>query len=199
MNSESVARNLLHHRLGQGLTQEQLAERAGVTARTIQRIEAATGAAHPTTLALLAGALAVPVQDLWREPAGNPTPPDGPASASPTALVLLHLLPLLGVLLPFANVLAPLFFWLYQRGDEPTFEQQGRLVVNFQVSVTLGVGLAVGMLLLYFPVGLGLLVLSYGGSVGMSLVNARRAWRGAPVHYPLALPVLDTATGGANA
>ncbi len=198
MNPASVARNLLHHRLSQGLTQEQLAERAGVTARTIQRIEA-TGAAHPTTLALLAGALAVPVQDLSRGPAGEPTPPAGPASAFPNALVLLHLLPLLGALLPFANVLAPLLFWLYKRGDDPNFEQQGRLVVNFQVSMTLGVGLAVGLLLGCFPVGLGLLILSYGCSLGMSLVNARRAWRGAPVHYPLALPVLGTGTEGADA
>ncbi len=120
MNPASVARNLLHYRLSQGLTQEQLAERAGVTARTIQRIEAATGAAHPTTLALLAGALAVPVQDLSREPAGEPTLPAAPASASPDALVLLHLLPLLG-LLPFANVLAPPVILALQPRRRPKF------------------------------------------------------------------------------
>ncbi len=72
-------------------------------------------------------------------------------------------------------------------------------MVNFQLSLTLGVGLAVGLLLSYFPMGLGLLVLSYGCSLGMSLVNARRAWRGTPVHYPLALPVLGTRTAGTDA
>ncbi|UOQ70391.1 helix-turn-helix domain-containing protein [Hymenobacter cellulosilyticus] len=191
MTSDSVAQNLLLHRLRLGLTQEQLAERAGVTARTIQRIEA-TGAAHLTTLTLLATALAIPVQAL-QTPAPTPkSPAPTPVSADRHALVLLQLLPLLGAVVPFANVLAPLFYWLHRRSDDPVFAAQARLVVNFQLSVTVGIGAAVGLLLSYFPAGLGLLMLCSAGALALSLVNARRAWRGVRVRYPLALPALSS-------
>ncbi|MVN77809.1 DUF4870 domain-containing protein [Hymenobacter sp. HMF4947] len=193
MNKELVARNLLHQRTSRGLTQEQLAEQAGVTARTIQRVEAAAGTPQLTTLALLASALGISVQELAQAPVADT--PSRPAAKDNGTLALLHLLPLLGLVVPFAHVLAPLFFWLYARPLDVRLDTQGRAVVNFQVAMTLGIGLGVGLLVLCFPVGALLLLGCYGLVLGMSLVNARRALRNQPVHYPLALPVLRTATG----
>lgn len=197
MNKELVARNLLRQRTLRGLTQEQLAEQAGVTARTIQRVEAATGVPHPSTLALLAGALAISVQELLQEPAGAPPVQFPPANAAPgttaSQLALLHLVPLLGMAVPFANVLAPVFFWLHARAADADFDAQGRAVINFQATMALGIGLGVGGLVLYFPVGAGLLALSYGLVVTMGLVNAWRALRHRRIHYPLALPILRKA------
>ncbi|GAA4350070.1 hypothetical protein GCM10023185_07410 [Hymenobacter saemangeumensis] len=188
MDKEAVARNLLLQRQQRGLTQEQLAERAGVTTRTIQRIEAGSGAPHLSTLSLLAGALELPVQDLMKNPE---LLADGPkATVAGSNLMLLHLLPLLGLLLPFANVLAPLFYWLYKRTDNRCYDAHAPAVVNFQATMTFGIGVAVVLLVLYFPVGLLLLGLCYGLIVGFSIRNARRAWRGQPACYPLSLPLL---------
>ncbi|GAA4037905.1 hypothetical protein GCM10022409_23950 [Hymenobacter glaciei] len=202
MNKELVARNLLHQRTLRGLTQEQLAERAGITARTIQRIEAATGAPHLTTLALLAGALAIPVQALSQEPtAALPVVEPGRASPIMTSnqLALLHLVPLLGIVVPFANILAPVFFWLSRRATDARFDAQGRAVINFQLSMTLGIGLGVGCLVLYFPVGAVLLALCYGLVVAMSVVNAQRALRNHRVYYPLSLPIFSSASTAKDA
>ncbi|MCI1831973.1 MAG: helix-turn-helix domain-containing protein [Bifidobacterium sp.] len=60
MNTTAVA----DLRKRRGWTQERLASESGVTTRTIQRIEAGSGA-NLQTLSLLAGALEVDVQDLF--------------------------------------------------------------------------------------------------------------------------------------
>lgn len=188
MDKEAVAQNLLSQRQHRGFTQEQLAERAGVTTRTIQRIEAGSGAPHLSTLSLLAAALSISVQELTQAP--EPTATVFPAPTAAPALVLLHLLPLLGLVLPFANVLAPLFFWLYKRTEDPRYDAHAPAVVNFQAAMTLGIGGAVVLLVWYFPVGLLLLGLCYGLILGFSIRNARRAFRGRPVHFPFSVPVL---------
>ncbi|GIT81499.1 hypothetical protein LLS1_31680 [Leifsonia sp. LS1] len=51
-------------RRARGWTQERLADAAGVAVRTIQRLESGSDAS-PETLALIAGALQVPVSDLF--------------------------------------------------------------------------------------------------------------------------------------
>lgn len=51
------------------LTQKELAERAGVSLFTVQRIEGGRGGAHPGTGRKLARALGVAFEDLWDETA----------------------------------------------------------------------------------------------------------------------------------
>ncbi len=58
---------LQRQRLEAALTQEQLAEKAGVGRLTITRLEGG-GEARPTTLRKLADALSVTPADLMREP-----------------------------------------------------------------------------------------------------------------------------------
>jgi DNA-binding XRE family transcriptional regulator len=59
------------------LTQKELAERAGVSLFTVQRIEGGRGGTHPGTGRKLARALGVTFEDLWDE-----TSPGAPASRS---------------------------------------------------------------------------------------------------------------------
>ncbi|MBC5992757.1 helix-turn-helix domain-containing protein [Pontibacter cellulosilyticus] len=105
MKKATIAQNLLRHRKRKGLTQEQLSENYGVTVRTIQRIENAKVEPHFQTLSLLAQSLEVEVKELsCSEPA------DAPQSNTAVRkwLLLFHLLPLMGVLIPFANLMLPL-------------------------------------------------------------------------------------------
>lgn len=97
---------------------------AGVTARTIQRVEAAAGTPQLTTLALLAGALGISVQELAQ--ARVEDTPTQPAATDNGTLAQRHLVPLLGLVVPFANVLAPLFFWLYARSLDARLDAPAR-------------------------------------------------------------------------
>lgn len=202
MDKHAVARTLQYHRTRQGLTQEQLAEQSGVAIRTIQRIEAGGALPHPSTLALLAGGLRLPVQELTIAAALNDAAPAAPEPPGPAVTAgqraLLHLLPLLGLVLPLVNVLVPLLYWVYLRDADPEFDRQGRMVVNFQLTLLLGTALGVGLLLTFFPAGALLLAGTWLLLPWMSLVNARRARRGRSVRYPGALPLLGrpAADGG---
>lgn len=81
-------------RESRGWTQEQLAEIAGLNARTVQRIEAG-GNASPETGMALASALDCPLPELsgqWAAPASQPGPPPGPEFAGKIPWLILVLL-----------------------------------------------------------------------------------------------------------
>ena len=67
MSTARAARSLRHFREQQGLTQEQIAEKARVGARTVQRLERGSPARHDT-LARLADVLSVSVEELCEPP-----------------------------------------------------------------------------------------------------------------------------------
>ena len=60
-----VGLNIMYYRKQQGLTQEQLAELAGITQQYFQRIETADSVPSLSTLLDIADALDVPVQKLF--------------------------------------------------------------------------------------------------------------------------------------
>ena len=64
----SLARNLRAIRLTRKLSQEQLAERAGLHAKHVQRLEKAARNTTVATVAALAAALDVPIGMLFRKP-----------------------------------------------------------------------------------------------------------------------------------
>jgi uncharacterized Tic20 family protein/DNA-binding XRE family transcriptional regulator len=183
-----VAQNLRQQRRRKGWTQEQLAERSRVTVRTIQRIENAQVEPQLQTLALLAGALELDVQQL------SPTPVAEEENSGEGAdlkwLLLLHLSPLVGLLLPFANLLAPLLLWLYHREKDPLVEAHGRAVVNFHLTATLVFMAGVALLLVFFEAGILLLLLVSAYTLALTLLNTRRVAKNESYRYPFSIPVL---------
>jgi transcriptional regulator with XRE-family HTH domain len=86
MKAEWFAGRLRELREAAGLTQEQLAERAGMAWRTVTHLEG--GDRKPTweTVLALCRALGTEVGEFAREPAGRPEPRRGrPRKAAPTA------------------------------------------------------------------------------------------------------------------
>src|SRR5215218_1001326 len=70
------------HRRAAGLTQEALAERAGLSRRGIQHLEAGDARPYPATLEALASALALEAEDRARlRAAARAAAPPGPAAA----------------------------------------------------------------------------------------------------------------------
>ena len=188
MKEATIAQNLLRHRKQKGLTQEQLSENSGVTIRTIQRIENAKVVPHQQTLSLLAGSLEIEVQELSY---AGPDDETGPGDTSVRKwLLLFHLLPLVGVLIPFANLVLPLILWAYKRDEHPLFDTHGRAVVNFHLTVTLAFMLGVVLLVLLFQVGLLLLILIVAYALILSLRNAQKISKNEGYTYPLSIRFL---------
>lgn len=77
--ADSFAELLIAERRKAGVTQEELAHRAGLNRTTISQVEKAKAAPRLDTLIRLAGALEVDPSDLlpalrWKPPASSPSP-----------------------------------------------------------------------------------------------------------------------------
>jgi len=105
-------------------------------------------------------------------------------------LLLLHGTPLLGFVLPFCNVLFPLFLWIHKREDNALYDKHGAKVVNFHITV----------LVLYVFSFIALLTIEKWGfiifisvipiCVLVVLANIIYAVKNHKCYYPLSLPFL---------
>lgn len=146
MSSASLATLLLTQRKRLGLSQEELAEAAKLSLRTVQRLEKGASLPRGFTLQALAHALQLPVESLT-------TLPDADASCSPEVLpepgspelatpaptedipryvAFMYLSALSYVVLPGANIVLPL--WLrYRKRHVPQIQAAGSQLLNFEL------------------------------------------------------------------
>lgn len=59
----------------------------------------------------------------------------------------IYLSGLTGYIVPFGNLIAPLFIWLLKKDDHPLLNAHGKDVINFQLTILFWIGL---MALVYF-------------------------------------------------
>ncbi len=186
MENHSIGKNLIYQRKLKGYTQEELSTRTEVTVRTIQRIEKGDVNPHLQTVKLLAIALDINVDDLLN--LENPKE----EAIQKKWLLLLHGTPLLGFVLPFCNVLFPLFLWIHKREDNSLYDRHGAKVVNFHITV----------LILYVFSFIALLTIEKWGfiifisviplCVLIILANIIYAIKSYKCYYPLSLPFLKS-------
>lgn len=98
-------------------------------------------------------------------------------------IVSCHLSALLGYIVPFGHIIAPLMIWVKKRDPVPGVDRAGRESLNFQLTVTLLVLIAV-MLSVVF-IGLVLLFVIIVFHVAMTLHASLKAQRGIDIAYPL--------------
>ena len=177
------------------ITQEKLAELCEVSTRTIQRIESGEVDPRQYTLSMLSNTLEF---DFGEDNTQNEI----------VWLAILHLSNIICI------VVIPLLLWSWKKTQSYKIDQQGRQVLNFQITMTL-ILFADGFLLMLFPVLMTVL-----GASGMAVpqsnpalmiltlcvplplilvgifctfqgvVNAMRALADKPVHYPLSIPFI---------
>lgn len=177
---------LASFRRNKGLSQEQLASLSGVSARTIQRIEKGKVEAHPATLKMLADSLEVSA-DLLLEPESESV------KKTPLNKNLLLLFPasaLIGLFFPILNILLPALLWWAKKDEAPQYDDAGRQVINFQLSMSFAFVPAVALLIFYFPLGFPLVLLIYFYNLGLCLINLFRAINQQPSKYPLSYAFL---------
>ena len=195
MNQPDLGLKVTELRQQKGLTQEQLAEQCEVSTRTIQRIESGDVDPRAYTLQCLGKALEF---DFGAESTANEN----------IWLAILHLSSML------CMVIVPLLLWSWKKNQSYKIDQQGRQVLNFQITMTLSLVagaflLVVAPMALIFmeeatvaaleqsPVFVALMICLPAPLVLIGLyctyqgvVNAMRALADKPVRYPLSIPFI---------
>jgi uncharacterized Tic20 family protein len=152
------------------MSQEELAEAAKLSLRTVQRLEKGEAQARGFTLHALAQALDLPVEALTTvaepgpvksenapQPVGStPSPVAHEREEIPAYVALMYLSAFSYVLLPGANILLPL--WLrYRKRYVPQIQEAGSRLLNFELVWTL---LTYGGFFLLLAVQIGLMLYS---------------------------------------
>lgn len=158
--NNSLSERLKYYRRLKNFSQESLSKAAGISVRTIQRIETGESIASAYTLEKLAITLCIDVSEFTNEP----TLKSFDLLNARKQLKLLNLSTLFVLLIPLSNIILPLFI-LSKNKDNAALHQNGRKILNFQIFWTL-----VTML---FIVLVPLLLLLFkpfrGGSVPLSI------------------------------
>jgi uncharacterized Tic20 family protein len=193
MNQPDLGTKVAELRQQKGLTQEQLAEMCEVSSRTIQRIESGEVDPRAYTLQCLSNTLEF---DFGKESMANEN----------LWLAILHLSSM------FCILIIPLLLWSWKKNQSSKIEKQGRLVLNFQVTMTLTL-IAAFFLLLIIPVAFAImeetgvatieenpiimilmictpmpLILIGIFCTYQGVVNAMRALSDKPIRYALSIP-----------
>lgn len=195
MNQPDLGRRVAELRKQKGLTQEQLAEKCEVNPRTIQRIELGEVDPRSYTLQCLSRELDFDflrdenkIDFLW--------------------LVVLHLSSIIPLLI------IPLLLWSWKKNQSSKIDQQGRHVLNFQITMMLLLFVG-GFLLMFLPAVLPLIgkaIDDAGMNMGLfeliiicapmpmaliglfctylGIANAIRSLADRPIRYPLSIPFI---------
>ena len=125
-----------------------------------------------------------------------PSPPPAEAGAASAEerqwAMIAHLSALIGFLIPFASVIAPLVVWLIKKDTMPFVDDQGKEALNFQITVAIAViGLVVvgtplmliliGFLFIFAAVLVGLAALVF------TIIAGIKANEGVAYRYPMTL------------
>jgi len=184
MKQQTIKENLVYQRKLKGLTQDELSEKTTVGVRTIQRIEKGEVQPHLQTVKLLAVGLDIEVADLIIL--------DDPKEEviQRKWMLLLHSIPFFGLIIPFGNILFPVFLWIHKANDHKTYDAHGRAVINFHSSIMLYLIIS---LLLFFPLpGMNFFLTAAVFLFGLitTIVNIFSALNNGTFKYPLSIPFL---------
>ena len=184
MNHATLSESLIYQRTLKGYSQEELAHLSSVGIRTIQRIEKGEVNPHLQTLKLLAEALAIDISELVV--LQNPNE----EIIQRKWMLLIHGTPFLGFIIPFANVLIPLFIWIAKAEDNAIYDAHGRAVVNFHGTINLVLILSLGMF--FILPGFNFIFTAAVVLFGLitTLVNISMALNKQKCTYPLSIPFL---------
>lgn len=119
-----LSEKVLQLRKQAGLTQQQLADQAGLSLRTIQRIEKGSTKPYGHSLQVLAEALDHPLEAF--------TAMEETKAASPDQLRIMNLMTLFGFVFPYGQLIMGIWGYRRLRGI-PSLAPAARRILNFQL------------------------------------------------------------------
>lgn len=118
-------------------------------------------------------------------PPVSPPPAGAPGSEERQMAMFAHLSALVGIIIPFGNILGPLLIWLLKKETMPFVDDQGKEALNFQITVT--IALLVCIVLMFVLIGLLLLPLVGLAALILTIIAAVKANEGTAYRYPFTL------------
>ena len=111
-----------------------------------------------------------------------------PTKDERTWAMLCHFSAFTGLIFPFGNFLAPLIIWLTKKEELPFVEDQGKEVLNFQISMTIYLLISgiLCIILIGIPIVIGLIIFSFI----ITIIAAISANDGKSYRYPLNLKLI---------
>lgn len=105
-------------------------------------------------------------------------------------LVLTHLSQLATLALGFGSLLIPLIIWITQKDKVIGMDEEGKKILNFQISLIIYFIICIPLI---FLLGLGLLGLLIIGliSVILPIINAIKVSNGEITNYPFSLNLIN--------
>ena len=105
-------------------------------------------------------------------------------------LMLAHLSQLLDLVTGFGGFIVPLVIWISKKDEIYDMDEQGKGIINFQLSMFLYALICVPLILL---IGLGVLGLIAIGILCLvfSVINAIKVNNGEEPHYPLSIRFIN--------
>lgn len=126
MSNFELGKKIKTLRTSKGLSQEELAQQAGISLRTVQRIENDEAEPRGDTLIRLAAVLNVKPEEL--------TAVEKPEPGDKKHIVLLNLSALAFLAFPLLGVLVPLMIWSFNKSKVRNIDDAGKKLLNFQIS-----------------------------------------------------------------
>jgi uncharacterized Tic20 family protein len=93
-----------------------------------------------------------------------------------------HLSALLGIWIPFGNLIGPLILWQMKREKDPFIDAQGKEALNFQITVA--IASLICFLLMLLLIGFVLIVILGIGALVLTIIAGVKANEGYPYRYP---------------
>ena len=111
-----------------------------------------------------------------------------PSKDERTWAMLCHFSAFAGLIFPFGNFLAPLIIWLIKKEELPLVEDQGREVLNFQISMTIYFLISgiLCIILIGIPIVIGLIIFCFI----ITIIAAISANDGKAYRYPINLRLI---------
>ena len=115
----------------------------------------------------------------------------GPGKDEKMMAMICHLLPFVGCLvpgIPVLNIVAPLLLWLIKKDSMPFVDQQGKEVLNFQITVSIAIFACILTIWLILPfilaIGIGI------AAIILMIIGAIKANDGVAYRYPFTLRLI---------
>lgn len=103
-------------------------------------------------------------------------------------LVIMHLSQLLTFITGFGGLIVPLIIWLTQKEQVQDIDEQGKAIINFQISIIILSIVCIPLIFVVIGI-IGLIILGIVALV-MPIVNAINASNRVPVNYPFSFKFL---------
>ena len=100
-----------------------------------------------------------------------------------------HLSALVGFVIPFGNIIAPLVIWTLKKDESEHVNDQGKEAINFQISIT--VYILISVLLIFVVIGIPMLIIIGIFSLIMTVIAAINANDGNKYRYPFTIRFIN--------